>query len=523
MLLPSVISEIAAVYNALPYGGKSAYLRGKAAQLKVSVKSLYRAIFPEGSGNKKRRERPESASREWALAVAKIKKSPPEEAGEITTAQALKIAVENGVIPPEAGRLSRRSYDRIMANLGLNRRDKPIVRFQAEYANLAHHFDASTSKFLYIHRHTRDGEAILRLFRPAKHYKNKPTPVGVRPWVYGAVDDHSGKHICRYTAALGENITDSLAFLVDHAWREFGLPEKLLADQGLLKKGLASQDFLARLGIDFPESDPYAKEAHGKIERPWRTLWQNFELTFFAVDNWEKIEITLTELNARLERYIVDYNARPHRYMKAKTREEVWRESVALRGGKVVLPDNALNAVIKRAERKVATDGTLQYEGRTYTVKGCYSEAVYVFEGLFEGKLTVQCKRTGERFDVSPLRVLPLGEYRAVAETPHQKAVKDRAEISVKKGLFGEDEQKDEQIIPMPLAETEMEVTNPADNSCYGSAKAAMADFKALTARIELSPEITSALYEEIIANGLKKEYVRSLAEELIESVKNTG
>jgi len=35
----------------------------------------------------------------------------------------------------------------------------------------------------------------------------------------------------------------------------------------------------------------------------WKTQWQRFEKPFFAVDEWKKFEITVTEMNRRLDLY----------------------------------------------------------------------------------------------------------------------------------------------------------------------------------------------------------------------------
>jgi transposase InsO family protein len=519
-LLQSIVEEIKCEYALLPIGSRGAYLSGKADALRVSARTLLRYIKPAALPEQERKERPETERQktlsEWARIISIIKKSPPPEAGEISTEQAVKIALKNNALPEDAAKVSRRTYDRLMQDMGFNRRVKPVVRFQAEYANQAHHFDASTSAYFYVKKFTKDGEAVLRMIRPAKNYKNKPLPVGQRLMIYGIVDDYSGKHICRYIAARGEDVDHSISFLAECAWPEFGLPEALLADQGVLKRSHAAQDFMCRLGVDFPEFTPYLKEVHGKIERPWRTAWQSFEKTFFAQDNWEKFEITVSELNNRLQAYLAEYNAKPHRYMKSETRQNAWHKSATERGGITALPQNAVATVFKRSKRKIAADGTLQYEGRSYTVRGCYDEWVYVFDGIFENKVIVQCIRTGEKFEAQTLRVLKLNEYKAIAETPHQKAIKARDEIKLKTALY---ESSSDTIIKMPAAEREREVENPLDTGRYRSAAEAMAAFRNITARIPLSPEMMTELHGAFIKNKLSKEYVRRLAEELIDSI----
>lgn len=516
-VLPSIVEQIRRELNEAPRGHKTTVARRWAEVLGVSVQQVYRLV-EEKTGEKARKSeklRPEYYV--WTPVIFQVKKHPPEGAGEISTDQAVALAAMWGKVPEEAKEVPPGTFDRIARELGLSKKEKRRNRYQASRPNLAHHFDASSSKFLYIHRRV-GGDFVLRLHRPGagtQGYKNKPVPCDrLRPWVYGVVDDHSGRLICRYTAALGESMADALLFL-QHAWSEMGLPEILLADQGVLKKGLASQDLIKRLDVAMPEMLPFAKEAHGKIERPWRTLWQRFEKVLFAGE-WAQFEMTLTELNARLAVFLEeDYNRMAHRFEKKITRMQAWRR-ISLHGGIVAIPENALATAVKRKKRTVGVDGTLQYEGNMYEVKGLHAAEVYVFEGVFSDRLVVQEVATGKKYEVEKFRALELGEYRAHPETPHQKAVKEGETLRAGNTpmLYATPAEKDERIVEMPIRETARAIEDPFDVTRFPSVKEAYSEVISI-AGTSFTEDERRAIEELIASNNLDRDYVRNLALEL--------
>jgi len=467
-----------------------------------------------------RTDRTNQQYKDWTTTIFQIKKRPPQDAGEISTEDAARIAALNGLIPEEAMRVPRSTFDRIARQMGLTKTQRKIWRFQAEYPNQAHHFDASTSKFLYVHR-KEGNEYVLRAHRPAKHYKNKPLPEDrVRPWIYGLVDDHSGYHVARYTMAQGESLSDSLLFLA-YAWAEVGIPERLFADQGVLKRGLPSADLIARLGVDLPQMMPYAKEGHGKIERPWRTCWQSFEKQFFAVDDWEKFEIRESELNGMLGNYLKDrYNKMPHRFERDITREQAWRR-INLRGGLVKIPENALATVARRERRKVDPDSTLEYKGRVYEVKGLYEAWVKVYEGVFEDRLVVEEEKTGQKYEVKKFRPLALDEFKASPKTAHQRAVEEGRGLQITKLLYegrGTKEEGREKVVNMPIREQEAApLEDPFDVTVYPNIQEAMKDLVEIVGTW-IHPEQRSQIEELIRESGLKKEFVRELGMQLFEA-----
>lgn len=520
---PSIIDQVMQDWRNAGHGAKSDAIKKWCVILECSYSKLYRSLPLPKRKREQAAQRPEY--RTWSEIVAQVKKRPPEEGGEISTDQAVELAVRGGLIPDEAREVSIGTFDRIMREMGFGKKKKRRNRIQAGRPNEAHHFDGSTSKFLYIHKEIKEaGETVdyvLRLHRPSKHYKNKPIPCDkLRPWLYGITDDHSGLFMARYTAAKGETIVDSLSF-IQHAWSKIGIPDQLHADQGVLKKGLSSSEFIARLDVALPEYMPYESAAHGKIERPWRTVWQRFEKPLFALKDWDKFEISLSELNRQFNIFQAeDYNQRAHRFETEITRQQAWNR-IQLHGGIVALPEGALATVARREKRKVDVAGMLHYPGGPYEVKGLHDAWVRVFEGVFEDRLIVQCIETGEKFEVRDFKPLALGDYRAHPETPHQQAVSAGAELNIKGVLYGEERAKDEQVLAMPIRREEKEVEDLFDVSRFASVEDAWGSFTAIAGPVYDSEE-RGVIEKLMLVEELDKHYITGLAGRYLSSMEES-
>jgi transposase InsO family protein len=525
MTLPATLLEqIRRDIHSAPFKVKTARGKEWAQFVGMSYQNLCRSL--NKTCKAKRQSTPSMPEyHEWARIVFAVKKSPPDGAGEISTDQAVRIAVEWGKLPGNALDVPIATYNRIARDLGLSKRERKVSRFQAERPNMLHHFDASSSKYLYINRKTTDGDYVLKIHRPGSgDYKNKPIPCDrLRPWYYGVIDDHSGRMHCSIFAAEGETALHSLQALCS-AWTEMGLPDELLADQGMLKKALVSRDLIERLNIKLPESMPYAKEAHGKIERPWRTAWQRFEKPFYAGE-WKKFEILLSEVKVQLGNYLNEYNQRAHRFETDITRMQAWSR-VNLHGGIIQIPENALRTAAKRRERTIGQDGILQYEGKLYEVPELYNARVIVFEGVFDDLLVVQDKTDGKKYKVREFRPLNIGEYRSYEETPHQKLIKESAGMLTGSAPMlyanGGEQPRTEKIISMPTKVKEArEVADPFEVDRYASLKEAMSEFMEIVGAF-VPPDQRKEVEELIQQNQLSKAFVTDLALEISASIESS-
>ncbi|BBO84511.1 hypothetical protein DSCO28_50770 [Desulfosarcina ovata subsp. sediminis] len=511
-LSPNIIETVRCDWRSAPTGSKSKVVQRWSRALDCSQATIYRAL---GIGRNRKGVRTLPNVEACAQIVSQVKKKPPENHGEITTEQAIRIAVENGAIPKAMlGKAS--SFDRVMRDLGLNRKKRRIQRFQAEYPNQLHHVDASTSKCFYIHRELPDGDRVLRLHAGSKTgYKNKPVPIRERPWVYGLVDDHSGYQVARYIAAFGETAVDNLDFM-QWAWSRtdektlFGLPDMLKGDLGPMMRGPAGQDFFDRLGITIDPSMPENKESHGKIERPWRTAWQRFEKPFFVQPDWRKFEISLSELNRRFLVYLDELNDRPHRYEKTISRRQAWQR-INQRGGAVAIPENALATVARRFDRTVGPDGCFSIDNTIYEVKGLHDAKVFVYVGVFDGTLVVEDRASGEKYEVEDFKPNPVGTYTGHKHTPHQKARKEAEKLAVTNTLYM-DHNDTGKVTPFPTrVRPAPAIDNPLSVNTYPSLSHAMKDFVAISGIVP-DAETREALSGLIIENGLAKAFVRELA-----------
>jgi hypothetical protein len=371
------------------------------------------------------------------------------------------------------------------------------------------------------------GDCVYRLYKGIKDYKNKPVPVRLRPWLYGMTDDYSGCHCFRYTAALGECSADNVDFL-DWAWRNredkefFGISELIKGDFGPMMSEEAAKAWFALCGVKIDPSKPLNKDSHGKIERPWRTLWQSFELPFFMESDWQKFEITQSELNRRALIYQAEYNARPHRWERKYSRLQVW-ERINLRGGAVALPENAMAAFAKRIERTVTQEGIVKLDNVYYEVNGLHSAPVWVFQGIFDDKMSVVDRNTGLKYEIKGVyKPNTLGEFTAQPETEVQKVRKEAAQLKGFKNMLHTDESaaleaekapKNILKIPTRVKETR-QIDSPLNVDCYASIEDAIAAFMGLT-NIILDDEDYEAVAARIAENGLSKRSVAGFAAEV--------
>lgn len=510
-----------------PHGGKTAVAKKWAGLLKTSVQTLYSHL---DIGQARTGERQIAGIEERARLIAQLKCAPPDHRGRITTAQAVKNALKNGILEPEYADVPIGTWDRVIREtINLSERRK-VVRYQADYPNQLHHVDGSTSSCFYVHRQLPDGDYVYRLHKGLKDYKNKPVPIRLRPWLYGMTDDHSGVHCFRYVAALGENSVDNVEFL-DWAWRNrtdkefFGLPEKIKGDHGPMMSEEAAKAWLGLCCVDIDPSEALNKEAHGKIERPWRTLWQSFELPFFMESEWKKFEITESELNRRALLYQQEYNAKPHRWERKYSRLQVW-ERINLRGGAVALPDNALAAFAKRVERTVTQEGIIWLDNVPYEVKGLHDAKVWVFQGIFDDRMSVVDQKTGLKYEIEgEYRPNSLGEFKAPKETEGQKLRKEALPDGIKNLLYTEPEpaqvtQGPRKAIKMTTRVKEVRtITSPLDVDRYPNLQAALWDFQCqacLTKPGDFPAGLRETVSELILEKGLSKRFVMGLAAEVL-------
>lgn len=515
---PFILQQVIGDWKAAPQGHKTQAVADWAKRLGIATETLYKAI-PTGRVRRKG-DRIIKGIEDAAATIAAIKRRPPEHRGEITTADAVKIALSNGALSESYADVSISSFDRTMRDMGMNRRQRRIVRYQAERPNQLHHVDASSSKCFYVKEALPDGDFVLRLHPGIAGYKNKPVPIRLRPWIYGLTDDYSGVHVARMIAALGESAGDNMDFL-SWAWSQnadsflFGLPESIKGDQGPMMKSDGAPEWFGRLGVEMDGSIAMNKESHGKIERPWRTMWERFELPFFVESNWKKFEITLSELNRRFMLYQEEYNNKKHRFERTITRSQAWHK-ISLYGGATALPENAIRTAVRRWQRTVDTAGVFSIDNVLYEVKGLHDAKVWFYQGIFEDMMMVVDQRDGAKYEVESFVPNKVGEYTASADTPHQTAVKAARELDgLTNTLYTEKTVRAANVAQFPTKIKETRpLENPLDMDRMQSLEAALREFQTVCGFI-LPREDRETVSSLIIENGLSRKYVVNLALEI--------
>ncbi len=512
----SIINMFREAHANAPWGHKGVII-GKYAKLLGCSEKQLRRLLETGRKRKKEPEKTQ-ALQELTRLVYSLKHKVTDNAPPLSTDQAYAAARKNNLIKEGTPDYSLSSINRMARQLGFHKKQRRIQRYQAEYPNQLHHVDASTSSVFYVEKILPNGEYILKLNEPTKNYKNKPNPVKLRVWLYAVTDDYSGYNFAHYTVGTGECAEDFYLFL-ERAWTQnsakpfCGLPDKIKADLGPLMRGNSTAEYFERLRIEIDPSTPKNKDAHGKVERPWRTHWQRFERQFFLRDNWKEWEISLTELNKQFSTYLnTEYNQRSHRYEKHVSREQMWRR-ISRNGGIRPLPENAFKEVHKRIPRTVQKDGTFTLDHTVYEVKGLHDAKVEVLLGVLSDEIKVRDIESGKIYEVELHRPLPVGTFKAHTETPLQKLKKESDNISITKSLFEENEQKT-RVINMPVRIKEEQAFERIFNTeNYRDIKVAMTEFSTLTGIIpEAGSEKRAELEQLFIDNKLSRAFVKEVA-----------
>jgi len=433
----------------------NAIIEKASSLLGISADAVYRRFADYNGGRVRQRKKPEKSQvTQWTKLLWQVKKSPPKDVGDLPTHTALQLALKNQQLPEEAGKISIATYNRTARELGINKEEKKVQRFQARHPNEVHQFDVSGSNYFYVKRR-ENNDWILSLYSHSQRYKNKPKNENMRVWLYGLTDDHSGYWVGQYRVAIAEAAHDALEFLW-WAWGKDkdprivfrGIPWTLYMDQGPLVKMTEVKKFLQNCGVKPYPHMPGSPQATGKIERPWRTIWQGFEKQFFALPDWKNFEISLSELNKRFINYILEYNQRAHRFMKFLTKEQTWLR-INEKGGVMDIPRDAFRRVYLPHKRKVGTDGFISYKGIIYEVKDIWDEWIWVYEGLYDGSLIAEDMK-GNKHKVILATIPAFGQFKSEKEPEGMKIreKKEEGRGTIKKLMYEKEESHEvEQVI----------------------------------------------------------------------------
>ena len=285
----------------------------------------------------------------------------------IPTHMALDELVRLGVM--EAGELSVSRANRLLVALEISadhmRKPSPCVRLQALGPNHLHQADFTEAAFVYL-----DNLSV----RYQTEISKKPKPR--RKILLGVVKDHYSRAIlaARAYEALGENTADTLRLLYD-AWcpklgtsgLPHGLPWNFYTDRGPGFISHPVKTLLKSLYVTPDSHFPSNPRATGLAENTIKqvTTFQHLLKARLCMG----VSIDLEHLNAWMQEWAIDQNAREHPELKGVTRAQVWQQ-IADDEIRRCPPWNVfvkLSATRDEA-RKVTEYGTVKFEGQQFSV-----------------------------------------------------------------------------------------------------------------------------------------------------------
>jgi hypothetical protein len=339
----------------------------------------------------------------------------------LSTQRAITLLEEHGVETPDghvqapAGLLRRATINRHLLRWGYDqeRMSRPpvVVRFEAEHSNALWQLDLSPSDLKQI-----------------------KTPPWVEPgrgaptlMLYSVIDDRSGVCYQEYRCVYGEDVEAALRFLFnamapkpEEGFAFQGIPEALYLDNGPIAKSGVFNHVMDCLGVRVMTHLPTGKDGRrptarskGKVERAFRSVKEAHE-TLYHFHQPETEE----EANLWLRRYLLHYNAQPHR-SASHSRSEDWLAHLPEGGFRAICTWERFCAFAREPERrKVGGDARVTVEGVVYEVDPeLAGETVVLWWGLFDRDLFVE---HGER-RFGPYRPsggpIPLHRYRRLKKT----------------------------------------------------------------------------------------------------------
>jgi hypothetical protein len=360
----SLVFEIKRTLDAAPHGGKDLALRPYAESLGMTTRNLRRYVRRQHGRAKECAGRPATIPDELVEAVWDEKVASMDmglQRREIPTRIALQQLARLGV--PGAEDASPSGINAAIRRLGLRVKSR-VQRIEPDYALDVAHLDFSRSKYFQLY--TWDGAAgdhVLRV--QGNHLAYKEEDKVLRSWIVSVVDGRSRMARAKLYPATGED-----ASLALRALDEFWSPETaihdyfhpcrdLWVDRGSAGRTEAFTTSLASVGVDVTVVQ--SKEAQGKVERQFRTLWSAFEVPL-ALELGEGATIHLAEYNERLSAFLVEQADWAHPSMPG-TRRSVYADSLSL-----VRPDGS---AVERLLRANLIENFYDRKSRTVDPYGC--------------------------------------------------------------------------------------------------------------------------------------------------------
>ena len=394
MMNPALIERLQAVdrqAESMGRGEKSAYLKQQAAELGMSLATLYRkleavAVKPE------RKRRSDAGKSELSLDEAKLISAVLMEAMRrngkrlMAVRQAVEMLRANGKI--EAARideetgevmpLSESTITRALREYKLHPdqllQPDPVSRMKSEHPNHCWQIDPSLCVLYYLPRHGKD--TGLRVMKEEEFYKNKPKNVVKieqdRVWRYTGTDHASGTIAVQYYfgGETSANLCDFFIYMMqakaDTLKDPFrGVPRMVMLDPGSANTSAAFKNLCKSLDVHVQINKPGNPRAKGQVEKANDIVETAFEsgLRFTEIHD-------IDQLNRLAEHWMRYYNGTQKHSRHGMTRYQAWNK---IKAEQLILPppaDYCRELAISTAkEAKVSPDLEIRFGGRVYSVK----------------------------------------------------------------------------------------------------------------------------------------------------------
>ena len=394
MMNPALIERLQAVdrqAESMGRGEKSAYLKQQAAELGMSLATLYRkleavAVKPE------RKRRSDAGKSELSLEEAKLISAVLMEAMRrngkrlMAVRQAVEMLRANGKI--EAARideetgevmpLSESTITRALREYKLHPdqllQPDPVSRMKSEHPNHCWQIDPSLCVLYYLPRHGKD--TGLRVMKEEEFYKNKPKNVVKieqdRVWRYTGTDHASGTIAVQYYfgGETSANLCDFFIYMMqakqDTLKDPFrGVPRIVMLDPGSANTSAAFKNLCKSLDVHVQINKPGNPRAKGQVEKANDIVETAFEsgLRFTEIHD-------IDQLNRLAEHWMRYYNGTQKHSRHGMTRYQAWNK---IKAEQLILPppaDYCRELAISTAkEAKVSPDLEIRFGGRVYSVK----------------------------------------------------------------------------------------------------------------------------------------------------------
>ena len=432
------LQEIGVVMQGLKGRRAKIEAQGLAARYGVSVSRIYHVSRPQRLGRKQRSDKGkrradllEHEGLRFATELRALKNVDPDLALETAAANGYEVPVSLG------------TYQRYLRQHGLNRNQlrngrRPHRNWEAANPLDIFQFDISGVKERWIDVTTRRILHVTPL-TVSKNHPNRNSNL-VPLWKFGLVDDHSRLRYVRFVACGKPNSMDVIDFLLG-AFRELGIPLVLYTDNDAIivsrrmKRAASILDraFTSSGGFKLDQHAAGNPQATGKVEAGHRVI-EKFE----ALIGVKYETPSVANLNDYIVRVCNRHNWSPHRETGVAPMLRFRTGQHAMR----VPPDALLDDAFKADEFEVSihADLTISFQSERYqlprTAKVCSLPNPFLpLAGRRGVKITIVWPPSadyfvavvdGNEYEVDRVlaRTDAAGEYKTVAETPRQQAVK---------------------------------------------------------------------------------------------------